>query len=129
MYRSMLKSKIHRLTVTHANVDYEGSITLDVDLLAVADILPFEEVHVWNVTRGSRLRTYAIPGERNSGIVCLNGAAARLTEPGDVIIVATFMQMETETARRHRPTVVFVDDRNRVKAKSVQEIPGPRRRE
>src|SRR5713226_8423945 len=99
MRRSMLKSKIHRATVTHANVDYEGSLTLDADLLDAADILPFEEVHVWNVTRGTRLRTYAIVGERGSGVVCVNGAAAHLAEPGDVVIVATFAEMEDGEAR------------------------------
>src|SRR5262249_47740756 len=83
MQRSMLKSKLHRLTVTHADLNYEGSLTVDVHLLEAADILPFEEVHIWNVTRGTRLRTYAMAGERGSGIVCANGAAAHLVQPGD----------------------------------------------
>jgi aspartate 1-decarboxylase len=77
--RSMLKSKIHRATVTHADVDYEGSLTVDSDLLAAADILPYEEVHVWNVTRGTRLRTYAMAGPAGSGVMCVNGAASRAT--------------------------------------------------
>src|SRR5438270_13452220 len=85
--RTMLKSKIHRATVTHADVDYEGSVTLDAHLLEAADILPYEEVHVWNVTRGTRLRTYAMVGEPGSGIVCINGAAARLAHPGDLVII------------------------------------------
>src|SRR5437879_1175335 len=99
MLRSLLKSKLHRLTVTHADVNYEGSLTLDRTLLEAADILPYEEVHIWNVTRGTRLRTYAMEAERNSGVVCANGAAARLVQPGDLIIVATFAQMETSSAR------------------------------
>src|SRR5207244_2031361 len=94
MRRSMLKSKLHRLTVTHADVDYEGSLTVDVNLLEAADILPYEEVHIWNVSRGTRLRTYAMAGERGSGVVCANGAAARLVKAGDLIIVATFAQMD-----------------------------------
>ena len=86
----MLKSKIHRATVTEANVHYEGSLTLDVHLLHAADIVPYEEVHVWNVTRGTRFRTYAMIGEIGSGVVCANGAAALLVEPGDLVIIATF---------------------------------------
>src|SRR5881398_142194 len=88
--RSMLKSKIHRATVTDANVDYKGSVTIDSRLLEAADILPFEEVHVWNVTSGTRLRTYAMAGEAGSGVVCINGAAAHLAKPGDIVIIATF---------------------------------------
>jgi aspartate 1-decarboxylase len=127
MNRSMLKSKIHRATVTHADVDYEGSLTLDADLLEAADILPFEEVHVWNVTRGTRLRTYAIVGERGSGVVCVNGAAAHLAQPGDLIIVATFAQMDDAAARMHRAKVLLVDEHNRIKA-HVNEVAGPKRR-
>src|SRR5947199_1023623 len=92
--RSMLKSKIHRATVTQADVDYEGSLTLDADLLHAADIVPFEEVHVWNVTRGTRLRTYAMEGPAGSGVVCVNGAAARLAGPGALISIATFTEMD-----------------------------------
>src|SRR5947209_10503592 len=113
--RSMLKSKIHRATVTQADVDYEGSVTIDADLLAAADILPFEEVHVWNVTRGTRLRTYAMEGEAGSGVVCINGAAAHLAHPGDLDIVATFTQLDEAHVREHRPRVVLVDERNRVR--------------
>ncbi len=126
--RFMLKSKIHRATVTQADVDYEGSLTLDANLLKAADILPFEEVHVWNVTRGSRLRTYAIEGEAGSGVVCINGAAARLTHPGDIVIVATFTQMDDAAARSHRPSVIFVDAQNRIKKVGVVEVAGPNRR-
>ena len=126
--RSMLKSKIHRATVTHANVEYEGSLTLDRDLLRAADILPFEEVHVWNVTRGTRLRTYAMAGEAGSGVVCVNGAAARLTQPGDLVIVATFAEYDESAARAHVPTVILVDANNHIKELRIAEIAGPDRR-
>lgn len=121
--RSMFKSKIHRATVTHADLDYEGSITIDADLMDRADILPHEEVHVWNVTRGSRLVTYALPGERGSGVVCINGAAAHLNRPGDKVIIATFCQVPEAAARSHAPTVVLVDERNRVKEPAYVERP------
>lgn len=129
MRRSMLKSKIHRATVTHADVDYEGSITLDADLLEAADILPFEEVHVWNVTRGSRLRTYAMMGEPGSGVVCLNGAAAHLVRPGDMVIIASFCQLDEAAAPRHRPRIIFVDERNRIRFRAGVEVSGPARRD
>src|SRR5258708_32490444 len=125
MRRSMLKSKVHRATVTHADVDYEGSLTLDALLLEAADILPYEEVHVWNVTRGTRLRTYAMRGDPGSGIVCVNGAAAHLAGPGDLVIVATFSQMEEDVARAHRPRVVLVDGRNHIRAARSAESAGP----
>ncbi len=125
--RSLFKSKIHRATVTHADVDYEGSLTIDLDLLEAADIAPYEEVHVWNVTRGTRLETYAIEGQRGSGVICINGAAAHLNQPGDLIIIATFAQVAEEAVRSHRPTVVLVDAQNRIRA-SAAEIPGPARR-
>ena|SRR5579884_1760635 len=127
MRRSMLKSKIHRATVTHADLDYEGSLTLDAGLLEAADILPFEEVHVWNVTRGTRWQTYAIAGEPGSGVVCVNGAAAHLAGPGDLVIVATFTALDDAAARGHRPKVVRVDARNRT-LPAADEAPGPRRR-
>src|SRR5712692_4560227 len=93
MRRSMLKSKIHRAMVTQADMNYEGSLTLDADLLDAADILPFEEVHVWNVTGGTRFRTYAMVGDSGSGVACVNGAAAHLAGPGDLIIVASYAEM------------------------------------
>ena len=126
--RSMLQSKIHRATVTHADVDYEGSLTLDAKLLEAADILPFEEVHVWNVTRGTRLRTYAMSGEAGSGVVCVNGAAAHLARPGDLIIVATYTQLDDAAARTHRPRIVLVDADNRIRTGAAEEIAGPKRR-
>ncbi|MFH0903343.1 MAG: aspartate 1-decarboxylase [Pseudomonadota bacterium] len=126
--RTLFKSKIHRARVTHADANYEGSLTVDAELLERADILPYEEVHVWNVTRGSRLVTYALPGERGSGVVCTNGAAALLNSPGDIVIVATFAVVAEADARSHRPTVVFVDERNRAREDVTVEIPGPGRR-
>jgi aspartate 1-decarboxylase len=124
--RTLFKSKIHRATVTHADLHYEGSVTIDADLLSAADILPFERVHVWNVTNGSRLETYALEGERGSGVVCVNGAAAHHASPGDVVIVTTFAEAATdEEARRWRPTVVRVDDENRIVDGPAHEIPGP----
>ena len=94
MRRILFKSKIHRATVTHADVEYEGSVTIDVDLLRAADILPYEKVAVWNVTRGTRLETYALEGEAGSGVICINGAAAHLNQPGDLVILATFAEVE-----------------------------------
>jgi aspartate 1-decarboxylase len=126
--RSMLKSKIHRATVTHADVDYEGSLTMDAQLLEAADILPFEEVHVWNVTRGTRLRTYAMVGEAGSGIVCVNGAAAHLAQPGDLVIVATFTQLDDTAARTHQPRIVLVGPNNRIRSHNAEEVAGPGRR-
>lgn len=114
MQRNMLKSKIHRATLTGADLQYEGSITIDRDLMDAADIIPYEAVSVWNVTNGSRFETYAIEGERGSGVVCVNGAAARLVAPRDLVIVASFVSMDAEEARQHEPKLVFVDERNRI---------------
>jgi aspartate 1-decarboxylase len=111
----MFKSKIHRATVTEADIHYEGSLTVDASLLEAADILPYEEVHVWDITRGTRLRTYAIAGEPGSGIVCVNGAGAHLVYPGDLIIIATFTPLEDAAARAHRPRIVVVDGKNRIR--------------
>jgi aspartate 1-decarboxylase len=125
MKRRMFLGKIHRAMVTDANLDYEGSVTIDARLLQAAGILNHEEVHVWNLTRGSRFTSYAIAGERDSGVICVNGAAAHLTRPGDLIIIAAFAEMDDEEARRHEPRVVRVDEQNRLVAVSP-EIPGPR---
>lgn len=125
MQRRMFKSKIHRATVTQADLHYEGSITIDEDLLELADILEHEAVDVWNVTRGTRLTTYALRGARGSGVVCINGAAAHLTRPGDLVIIATFADMDEAEARRHVPRVVRVDGQNRPLASQHPEIPGP----
>ena len=116
MQRTMLKSKIHRATVTHALVDYEGSIEIDQDLLDAADIVPYEEVQVWNVTNGNRFSTYAIPAPENSGRACVNGAAARLVEPGDLIIIASFVMLDEKEVAKHEPKLVFVDEQNRIKS-------------
>jgi len=113
----MMKSKLHRATVTGAELDYEGSLTIDANLLEAADILPFEEIHVWNVTRGSRLTTYAITGEPGSGVICVNGAGAHLVKPGDIIIIATYTTLEDREARTHQPRVVLLDEQNRIKKK------------
>ena len=128
MRRSFFKSKIHRATVTHADLDYEGSVSIDEDLLDAAGIWPYEQVHIWNITRGTRLTTYAIQGERGSGVISVNGAAAHLNKPGDLVILATFAELEESEARAHKPTVVLVDGRNRIAARDVVEVPGPARR-
>jgi len=128
MRRTLFKSKIHRATVTHADLDYEGSVTIDQDLLDAAGIWEHEAVHVWNITRGTRLQTYALRGARGSGVVCINGAAAHLNQPGDLVILATFAEMEEAEAARHVPTVVRVDRQNRIVERDATEVPGPARR-
>ena len=125
MRRHMLKSKIHRAKVTEANVHYEGSLTLDALLLHAADIVPYEEVHVWNVTRGTRFRTYAMVGEIGAGVVCANGAAALLVEPGDLVIIATFTLVEDAELDEFRPKLVFVDESNQIKSIKEEELAGP----
>ncbi len=105
----ILKSKIHRVTVTEAKLDYIGSITIDQDLMDAADILPGEHVYIVDNNNGERLETYAIPGERGSGVICLNGAAARKVLPGDIIIIMAYAQMPYEEARGFRPSVIFPD--------------------
>src|SRR5688572_24231501 len=123
----MYKSKIHRATVTHADVAYEGSVSIDVELMRAADILPYEKVAVWNVTRGTRLETYALEGDAGSGTISINGAAAHLNHPGDLVILATYAEVEDSEAASWKPTVIFVDEKNRIVTKG-QEVPGPRRR-
>src|SRR4026207_1116242 len=113
MQRMMFKSKIHRATVTAANKDYEGSLSIDADLLDAADILPYEQIHGWDVSNGARLVTYALPGTRGSGEVCVNGAGAHLVKPGDLVIIATYTLMATRTSRKYEPTVVLVDGKNK----------------
>jgi aspartate 1-decarboxylase len=114
MLRTMMKSKIHRATVTQADLHYVGSVTVDEDLLDAADLLPGELVHIVDITNGARLETYTIAGERGSGVVGINGAAARLVHPGDLVILIGYGQMETAEARDHKPSVVFVDAQNRI---------------
>jgi len=113
MQRTMLKSKIHRATVTHANVDYVGSITIDTDLLMAADVLPYEKVHVVDVDNGARLETYAIEGPSGSGAIEMNGAAALLVGKGDRVIIMSYAQIDDAEARKLRPTIVLVDEANR----------------
>jgi aspartate 1-decarboxylase len=110
----MLKSKIHRATVTEANIHYVGSITLDERLMTAANILEYEKVHVLNINNGERIETYVIKGKKGSGTVCLNGAAARKFIPGDIIIVASYAQLDFEEARHFRPTIVFPDGKNQL---------------
>jgi aspartate 1-decarboxylase len=119
----MLRGKIHRATVTGADLHYEGSVTIDSDLMARADIVPHQEVEIWNVTNGERFRTYALKGRPESGVVCINGAAAHKVGRGHLVIIATFGWMSEEEARRHEPKLVFVDERNRPKA-SRMEVAG-----
>jgi aspartate 1-decarboxylase len=127
MLRTMMKSKIHRATVTQADLHYVGSVTVDEDLLEAADLLPGELVHIVDITNGARLETYTIAGERGSGVIGINGAAARLVQPGDLVILIGYGQMETAEARTFRPYVVFVDADNRVVATGddpAEALPG-----
>jgi len=116
MLRTLLKSKIHRATVTEANLHYEGSITIDAALLEAADILPNEQVDVLNINTGARLTTYAIAGERGSGVICMNGAGARLVQPGDLLIICCYATYSEDELRVYTPVVVLVDDRNRARS-------------
>ncbi|MFF1881512.1 aspartate 1-decarboxylase [Pseudarthrobacter sp. NPDC058196] len=114
MNRTMFKSKIHRATVTHADLHYVGSVTVDLDLLEAADILPGELVSIVDVTNGARLETYTIAGERGSGVIGINGAAAHLMHENDIVILITYAQMTTEEAKSYEPRVVHVDQGNRI---------------
>lgn len=120
--RTMLKGKIHRATVTEANVDYEGSITIDPLLMEAACFLQFEQVHVLDINNASRLMTYAIEGEPGSGVICINGAAARLVNQGDLVIVLAYDLMTEEEAREHKPRLVYVDGRNQI-VRTARDIP------
>jgi aspartate 1-decarboxylase len=115
MWRIMMKSKIHRATVTAANLNYVGSITIDIELLEAADILPQEKVQVVNNNNGARFETYVIAGERGSGIICVNGAAARLVQPGDIVIIISYGLFTDEEARKLQPKVILVDENNKIK--------------
>ncbi|MEZ4281839.1 MAG: aspartate 1-decarboxylase [Myxococcota bacterium] len=115
MNRTLLKSKIHRATVTEANVEYEGSVTIDRNLLEAADMLPYERVDIWNCTNGNRLTTYVIEGERGAGQICINGAAAHLMKPGDKVIIASWCEVPDEQARGFDAKRVFVDHENRIR--------------
>jgi len=127
IHRRMLKAKIHRATVTDADLEYEGSLTIPPELLEQADIKEHEAIQIWNVTRGTRFETYAMTGVPGSGEICVNGAAAHLAGPGDMIIIATFASVPESLVEEFRPVVVFVDEKNRA-VRSGFEIPGPHRK-
>lgn len=114
MMREMFKSKIHRATVTDADLHYEGSIGIDLDLMEAAGIREYEKVDIWNITNGERFQTYAIEGRRGSGEICLNGAAARKVHVGDMVIIATFAMYDEKELEHYKPTVVQVDANNRM---------------
>ena len=122
MQRQILGGKIHRATVTEANVDYHGSITIDAKLLAAADIIPGEKVLIANLTNGARLESYAVSGAPDSGEICLNGGAAKHGKPGDIVIIMSFLVLSDEEAKKYKPKVIFVDSKNRImeKAAAVQ---------
>lgn len=122
MFRTMLKSKIHRATVTEANLNYVGSITIDQDLLDTVDMLPNEKVQIVNNNNGARFETYIIPGPRGSGVICLNGAAARLVHPGDTVIILSYVMMSDEEARKHTPQIAIMGDQNKIISVLKEEI-------
>ncbi len=115
MIRTLLKSKIHRATVTEANIEYEGSVTIDRELMDAADLLPYERVDIWNCTNGNRLTTYVIEGEPGERQICINGAAAHLMKPGDLVIIASWADVPDAEARGFESKRVFVDHENRIR--------------
>ncbi len=116
MHRTMMKSKIHRATVTDSNLDYEGSITIDEELMEKANIIPYEQVDIYNVTGGERFTTYAIKGEKNSGVICINGAAAHRARKGDIVIIVTYARFEEKELSSFEPQKVYVNESNKIKA-------------
>jgi aspartate 1-decarboxylase len=122
MLRTMCKSKIHRATVTGADLNYIGSITIDPELMEAADLLEYEQVAVVNVNNGARFETYVIPGERGKGEICLNGAAARMVHPGDKVIVISYAQYDEAEMERYRPTFIFVDEQNRISRDALRAV-------
>lgn len=124
MFRTMMKSKLHRATVTEANLHYVGSVTIDEDLMDAVDLLPNEKVQIVNNNNGSRFETYVIRGERGSGIICLNGAAARLVHPGDNVIIIGYAMFSDEEVKTHHPKVAILNEKNQVKQILGHEIPG-----
>ncbi|REK77217.1 aspartate 1-decarboxylase [Paenibacillus paeoniae] len=113
MFRTMMKSKLHRATVTEANLNYVGSITIDEDLMDAADLLENEKVQIVNNNNGARFETYVITGARGSGVICLNGAAARLVQPGDKVIIISYGMMTSEEAKSYKPVITILDDENK----------------
>jgi len=126
MRREMLRAKVHRVRVTEANLEYEGSLTLDVDLMEAGAFTPYEKVDVYNVTRGSRFTTYLIEGARGSGVCCVNGAAAHLAAKDDLVIIASYATLEESEIPGHRPRVVLVDAENHVRDVKSAELAGAR---
>ena len=124
MFIEVVKSKIHRVTVTEANLNYIGSITIDEDLMDAADIMINEQVAVVDINNGARLETYAIPGPRGSGVICLNGAAARLVQPGDKVIIITYAVVDNQEAKTWKPTVAFLNDANQITEMKNEEKHG-----
>ncbi|KZE55503.1 MULTISPECIES: aspartate 1-decarboxylase [Brevibacillus] len=122
MFRTMMKAKIHRATVTEANLNYVGSITIDKNILDALDILPNEKVQIVNNNNGARLETYVIEGAPGSGVICLNGAAARLVQEGDIVIIIAYAMMTDEQARTYKPKVAIMDEKNRIKEMLGEEI-------
>lgn len=120
MERRMMKSKIHRARVTESNLDYEGSITIDETLMEKANIIPYEQVDIYNVTNGERFTTYAIKGERNSGVICINGAAAHRGRKGDIIIIVTYANYSESELSAFKPAKVYVDELNRIKPAAIK---------
>jgi len=123
-YRKVLGAKIHRATVTKADLHYEGSITLPPELLKAANIHNYEHVHIWNITSGTRFETYAIAGLPSSTDVCVNGAAAHLANPGDLVIIANFIDIKEKNISEHKPRLIFVDEQNKI-TEQRDELPGP----
>lgn len=121
MFRTMMKGKLHRATVTEANLNYVGSITIDEDLIDFVDMLPNEKVQIVNNNNGARLETYIIPGPRGSGVICLNGAAARLVQPGDNVIIISYALMTDEQARNYTPKIALLDEKNKIVASLTAE--------
>lgn len=121
MLRMMMKSKLHRATVTEANLNYVGSITIDQELMEQVDLLPNERVQVVNNHNGARFETYVIPGERGSGVICLNGAAARLVQPGDQVIIIGYAMIDEEEAKTYQPKVAILDEQNRIE-RMIEEL-------
>lgn len=122
MQRTMLKSKIHRVTVTHSELNYEGSCAIDENLLDASDIQEYEQIQIYNVNNGQRFTTYAIRAERGSGLISVNGAAARKAAPGDILIIASYSGYDEAELKSYKPALVYVDERNRIK-RQRQKIP------
>ena len=123
----LFKSKIHRAKVTHADLNYEGSVTISGELMDAAQILEYEQVHIWNVTQGTRLVTYALRGDNESGVICINGAAAHRASPGDKVIISTFAEVPHEEVANWKPKVILVDEDNKIANAEYAETAGPKR--